>query len=153
VVKKKILSHLNRQNQPAMVDISSKPDSLRIARAKGFIKLHADTIRLITQNKIKKGNVLITAQLAGIMAAKTTAHVISLCHNINLTKVDVEAKIVAGGVCVESVVTCIGKTGVEMEALHAVSIALLTIYDMCKAVDKKMIIKDIRLLEKTKMSA
>jgi len=149
---KPILSHINKQDCPQMVDVSHKPNMLRIARAQGFITLNAATLKLISQNKIRKGNVLRTAELAGIMAAKKTFEVIPLCHPLNISKVDVQAEIVKGnGVIIKSAVTCVGPTGVEMEALHAVAVALLTVYDMCKAVDKKMVIEDIKLIEKIKV--
>jgi cyclic pyranopterin phosphate synthase len=102
------------------------------------------------ENKIKKGNVLITAELAGVQAAKKTWDLIPLCHNLILSKVHVEARIIEDGVEVVSEVKCIGQTGVEMEALTAVSIALLTIYDMCKAADKAMIIREVKLIKKEK---
>jgi cyclic pyranopterin phosphate synthase len=102
------------------------------------------------ENKIKKGNVLITAELAGVQAAKKTWDLIPLCHNLILSKVNVEARIIEDGVEVTSEVKCIGQTGVEMEALTAVSIALLTIYDMCKAADKAMIIREVKLIKKEK---
>jgi len=133
-----------------MVDVSGKPFEKRIARARGLIILQTRTLSLIQENNIKKGNVLLTAQIAGIQAAKRTSDLIPLCHPLSLSKVDVDFEIMEDSVQVESVVTCIEQTGVEMEALQAVSTALLTIYDMCKAVDKEMVIKDIYLVEKTK---
>jgi cyclic pyranopterin phosphate synthase len=148
---KSVLSHINKQDCPQMVDVSYKPNMLRIARAQGFITLNAVTLKLIGKNKIRKGNVLQTAELAGIMAAKKTFEVIPLCHPLKISKVDVQAEIVNGkGVIIKSAVTCVGPTGVEMEALYAVAAGLLTVYDMCKAVDKKMQIKNIKLVEKTK---
>ncbi len=133
-----------------MVDVGDKPDSLRIAVASGLIKLSPETIKMIRENSMKKGEVLSISEFAGIMAAKKTPELIPLCHQLNLTKVDVLAEIKDNGVEITATTKCIGQTGVEMEALTAVSIGLLTIYDMCKAVDKNMIISDIRLLEKTK---
>ena len=147
---KKALSHIDKNNDPVMVDVSQKPDLLRAARAAGMIRLQPATLRLIAQSKVKKGNVLVTARLAAIMAAKRTAEMIPLCHNIGLTDVKVDCRVVRGGVMAESQIRCIGKTGAEMEALHAVAVALLTVYDMCKAADKKMVIENIRLIEKTK---
>ena len=144
------LSHVGADNRPVMVDVSNKPDSYRVAKAIGFIKIAETTIKQITENKIKKGNVLITAELAGVMGAKKTFELIPLCHSLIISKVDVKATILDGGVEVRSEVVCIGKTGVEMEALSAVNVALLTVYDMCKAVDKNMEIGKIKLLEKTK---
>ena len=133
-----------------MVDVSNKPDQLRVARAEGFITLSPPTVKLIEDNLVKKGDVLSIAQIAGIQAAKHTPTLIPLCHPLMLSRIDVQTFLLSSGVRVESEVGCIGHTGVEMEALTAVSIALLTIYDMCKAVDKKMVISSISLLEKTK---
>lgn len=144
------LSHIGKDNKPKMVDVSDKPASYRKAIAKGFIKLASETVKLVSDNKIKKGNVLVTAELAGVQAAKKTYELIPLCHNLLLTKVDVGATLQDDGVQVMSEVKCTGQTGVEMEALTAVSVALLTIYDMCKAVDKNMKIDSIKLLKKTK---
>ncbi len=133
-----------------MVDVGHKDDQLRIARAKGNIKLDKKTIELIKNNEIKKGDVLAISEFAGIQAAKQTSSLIPLCHPLQLTKIDVTAQLTEKGVTVESEVRCVGKTGVEMEALTAVNIALLTIYDMCKAVDKNMEIGQISLIEKIK---
>ena len=144
------LSHIGEDNRPVMVDVSNKPDLYRVAKAAGFIKLAKETIDQIKENKMKKGNVLITAELAGVMGAKKTFELIPLCHSLIISKIDVKAAIVEDGIQVCSEVICIGKTGVEMEALTAVNIALLTVYDMCKAVDKNMEIGKIKLLEKTK---
>ena len=144
------LSHIDEYNKPAMVDVSSKEDVLRTASAEGMILLQKETLEQIQENKMKKGNVLVTAELAGIMAGKKTSELIPLCHNIFISKIDVKAAIVDNGIKVTSKAVCIGKTGIEMEALTAVNIALLTIYDMCKAVDKSMIISEVKLLSKTK---
>lgn len=133
-----------------MVDVGHKPDQLRIAKATGFIKLSVETIKLVKKNNIKKGDVLTLAEVAGIQAAKKTPELIPLCHPLQLTKVDVKASLEKNGVKIFSEVKCIGQTGVEMEALTAVNVALLTIYDMCKAVDKKMEIGKVKLIEKTK---
>lgn len=133
-----------------MVDVGHKPDQLRIAKATGFIKLSVETIKLVKNNNIKKGDVLTLAEVAGIQAAKKTPELIPLCHPLQLTKVDVKASLEKNGVKIFSEVKCIGQTGVEMEALTAVNVALLTIYDMCKAVDKKMEIGKVKLIEKTK---
>jgi len=145
------LSHINEQGKAKMVDVGHKDDQLRIAKAKGNIKLDVKTIELIRKNEIKKGDVLSIAEFAGIQGAKQTSNLIPLCHPLQITKIDVKAKISATGVEVDSEVRCVGKTGVEMEALTAVNVALLTIYDMCKAVDKDMEIGLIRLIEKTKL--
>ena len=146
----KNLSHLDEQNKPKMVDVTDKEESYRIAQARGSIRINRETIDLIVENRIKKGNVLITAELAGVQAAKKTWDLIPLCHNLILSKVQVEARVIEDGVEVKSEVKCIGQTGVEMEALTAVSIALLTIYDMCKAADKGMIIREVKLIKKEK---
>jgi cyclic pyranopterin phosphate synthase len=147
----KKLSHVDNKGKANMVDVGHKPDQLRIAKASGFIKLSSETIKLIEQNEIKKGDVLTLAEIAGIQAAKKTPDLIPLCHPLQLTKVDVKASLEKTGVKIVTEVKCIGQTGVEMEALTAVNIALLTVYDMCKAVDKKMEMGKIKLVEKTKI--
>jgi len=144
------LTHTDSKGKAVMVDVGEKDIQLRIAKARGHIKLAAETIQLIKDNLLKKGDVLTVAQLAGISAAKQTSYLIPLCHNIVLDNVRVEAVVDSTGVQVDSEVRCTGKTGVEMEALTAVSIALLTVYDMCKAVDKKMVVDNICLTEKIK---
>ena len=144
------LTHTDAEGRARMVDVSAKPSQHRVARARGFIALEESTVALIKDNSIKKGDVLTAAEIAGIQAAKRTSELIPLCHPLQLTNVKVEALLEEGGASVTSTVSCIGQTGVEMEALCAVSIALLTVYDMCKAVDKKMTIGEIVLLEKTK---
>ena len=146
----KDLSHIGKDGRPSMVDVSGKQDMLRTAKAIGFIKLQPETLRLISDNNIKKGNVLVTAEIAGVMGAKQTSALIPLCHPLNTTVVRVKAELKEEGIEVTSEVSCIGRTGVEMEALCAINIALLTVYDMCKAVDKSMEITNIRLLEKIK---
>lgn len=144
------LTHIDNQGKALMVDVGDKKSQIRIAKAKGFIKLAEQTIALIQENKMKKGDVLTIAEIAGIQAAKKNSELIPLCHPLLLTKVEVKTSLTDEGVEVNSMVKCIGQTGVEMEALAAVSIALLTVYDMCKAVDKEMVLTDITLLEKTK---
>lgn len=144
------LSHINEEGKAHMVDVGQKPIQKRVAKAKGKILLNKQTLTLIKQNEIKKGDVLTVAELAGIQAAKQTPYLIPLCHNLLLTKIHVQAHLLSDGVEVESMVSCQGQTGVEMEALTAVSVALLTIYDMCKAVDKSMKLEAIELIEKTK---
>ncbi len=146
----KKLSHLDESGRANMVDVSIKPIQERIARASGKIALQAETINLIKANLMKKGDVLVVAEIAGIQAAKQTSSLIPLCHPLQITKVDVKTELTDSGVTVNSMVKCIGQTGVEMEALTAVSIALLTVYDMCKAVDKHMVISEITLVEKKK---
>jgi len=146
----KILTHVNSKGQANMVDVSVKKIQHRSARAEGFIRMQPETIRLIKENKIKKGDVLTIAEIAGIQAGKKTSELIPLCHPLQITKLDVKAEIIKTGVRIESFAKCIGQTGIEMEAITAVSTALITIYDMCKAVDKDMLIERIKLLEKTK---
>ena len=145
------LSHTNNEGKASMVDVAHKPDQTRIAKASGFIQLHPETIQLVQQNQIKKGDVLTVAEIAGIQAAKETSRLIPLCHNLLLTKVEVKASIETNGIRINSFAKCLGKTGVEMEALTAVSVALLTIYDMCKAVDKTMSIGEVKLVLKEKL--
>jgi len=149
-LKKDELTHTDAEGRARMVDVSAKPSQHRLARAKGFISLDTSTVALIKENNIKKGDVLTAAEIAGIQAAKRTPDLIPLCHPLQITNVKVEALLETDGVSVTAAVSCIGQTGVEMEALTAVSIALLTIYDMCKAVDKRMKIGEIVLLEKKK---
>ena len=144
------LTHTDNKGRAIMVDVGDKENQLRIARASGHISLAPETIRLIEENLLKKGDVMTVCELAGISAAKKTSDIIPLCHNIVLDNVKVNAVVDRTGVNIVSEVRCSGKTGVEMEALTAVSVALLTVYDMCKAVDKKMIIDNIILTEKTK---
>jgi len=147
----KELTHTDKKGKAVMVDVGDKESQKRIAKASGHILLGPDTIALIKENSMKKGDVLTVAQLAGISAAKQTSSLIPLCHNIVLENVKVDLTIDSTGVKAESEVRCTGKTGVEMEALTAVSVSLLTIYDMCKAVDKNMIIDNISLTEKIKL--
>jgi cyclic pyranopterin monophosphate synthase len=144
------LTHIDSKGKAIMVDVGDKENQLRIAKAAGHISLGPETIKLIEANLVKKGDVLTVAQIAGITAGKKTSDLIPLCHNIVLDNVKVVATIDNTGVEVKSEVRCYGKTGVEMEALTAVSVALLTVYDMCKAVDKGMYIENISLTEKTK---
>lgn len=147
------LSHVDKEGRPSMVDISAKKPQHRTARASGMIDLAGSTVALIADNKIKKGNVLGLAETAGIQAAKRTSELIPLCHPLQIGRIDVKAELVKNGVTVTAVVNCIDRTGVEMEALTGVSVALLTIYDMCKAVDKNMKIHSIVLEEKEKHDA
>jgi len=133
-----------------MVDVGAKVPQRRTARAEGVIELAAATLDLIRANQVKKGDVLTVAQIAGIQAAKRTGDLIPLCHPLLLDHVQVRLELVEGGVRASSEVSCVGRTGVEMEALTAVSVALLTVYDMCKAVDKSMRIGRIVLREKVK---
>jgi cyclic pyranopterin phosphate synthase len=130
--------------------VGGKPEQQRLAKASGFIRLQPETIQLIKENLIKKGDVLTVAEIAGIQAAKETSRLIPLCHPLMLTKVEVKSIVKDDGILMESLVKCTGQTGVEMEALTAVSVAILTIYDMCKAVDKQMILSEIKLELKEK---
>ena len=145
-----MLTHIDKDGNARMVDVSKKNNSDRIAIASGFIELNNSTIRLIKIGNLKKGDVLTVAKIAGIQASKETSNLIPLCHSINLNNIDVEFKIdnKENKIYCQSTIGCSGKTGVEMEALTAVSVALLTIYDMCKASDKNMVISGIRLIEK-----
>ena len=145
------LTHVDRDGKVQMVDVSAKPMSTRTAIAKGKIKLQRKTVDLISKDQIAKGNVFATARLAGIQAAKQTASLIPLCHTLPLGDVKIDINSVRDGVEVTCTARTVAQTGVEMEALTGVSIALLTIYDMCKAVDKKMQIAEVRLIKKTKV--
>jgi cyclic pyranopterin phosphate synthase len=144
------LTHLDESGAAKMVNVGAKPDSERTATAAGTVFMQAETLRLIRAGMIKKGDVLTIARIAGIMAAKKTSELIPLCHPIPLTHVDVALELDddAGAVHITATARTIGKTGVEMEALTAVTAAALTIYDMAKAVDRAMRISDVRLIEK-----
>lgn len=144
------LTHTDSSGKAHMVDVSSKQKAHRTAKAEGFIQLQKATIKLIQNNELKKGDVLQLARLAGIQAAKKTAELIFLAHPLNLTHIDVDAVLEENGVRVTSSCRLKAETGVEMEALTAVNVALLNIYDMCKGVDSKMQLSDIHLIEKTK---
>ena len=144
------MSHIDGEGRPSMVDVTQKEDLHRFARASGRIECAPETCTMILKNAAAKGNVLTVAEIAGIGAAKRTGELIPLCHSLNITHVKVRAEVGEHAVTVVSEVTSVGKTGVEMEALTAVSVALLTVYDMCKAVDKTMRIQDIVLIEKRK---
>ncbi|MCW8055721.1 cyclic pyranopterin monophosphate synthase MoaC [Agrobacterium tumefaciens] len=145
------LTHIDASGEAHMVDVGDKAETIRVAVAEGFVKMKLETLALIRDGNAKKGDVIGTARLAGIMAAKQTANLIPLCHPLMLTKVavDITEDTALPGLRVEAMVKLSGKTGVEMEALTAVSIACLTIYDMAKAADKAMEIVNIRLLEKS----
>ena len=146
----KNLTHIDKHGKAVMVDVGEKDISTRIARAAGHISLSPGTIKLIKQNQLKKGDVLAVAQIAGINGAKQTQTLIPLCHNITLDHIRVDLSLGSKGVKAESEVRCTGRTGAEMEALTAVAVSLLTVYDMCKAVDGKMVIDEISLIEKIK---
>ena len=144
------LTHVDAEGNAAMVDVSSKPRSRRTAVAAGSICLLPSTIELIKSNSIAKGNVLATARVAGIMAAKRCSDLIPLCHNIEIEHVELGFEVFEDKIDIEAKAVCTDKTGIEMEVLTAVSVAALTVYDMCKAVDKQMTIKEIHLVKKTK---
>ena len=146
----KRLTHVAGDGRARMVDVSAKPLSARTAIATGKIRLQPETIDLISENRIAKGDVFATARIAGIQAAKQTPQLIPLCHPLPLSDVKIDIVTSNDGAEVKCTARTVAQTGVEMEALTGVSIALLTIYDMCKAVDKEMRISDIRLVEKTK---
>ena len=146
----KELTHTDKSGKAVMVDVGDKEIIKRSARARGHITLSTSTIALVKDNQMKKGDVLTVAQIAGINAAKQTQNLIPLCHTIILDKADVYLELDERGITAVSEVKCNGRTGVEMEALTAVSVALLTVYDMCKAVDKNMIIDEVVLIEKIK---
>lgn len=148
----KKLTHVSDDGKANMVDVSNKPEQLRIAKACGHINLSPETINLIEENKIKKGDVLSVAEIAGIQGGKRTSELIPLCHPLMITKIEVKATLDQTGISVTSETRCIGQTGIEMEALTAVSVGLLTIYDMCKAVDKTMEIGEIKLIQKSKVN-
>ena len=144
------LTHIDEAGQAHMVDVGEKPDTQRIAVAKGEVLMRSETLDLIRAGALKKGDVLTVAQLAGIMAAKRTAELIPLCHPLPLTQVEVDLQLDSSlpGVRITATARTVGKTGVEMEALTAVSVAALTVYDMAKAAEKTMRIQNIRLVEK-----
>lgn len=144
------LTHIAEDGAARMVDVSAKPESLRIAAASGRILLQAATLELIAADRVAKGNVLAAARIAGIQAAKQTSSLIPLCHQLLLQGVEVRFDPEADGIRIGAEVRTIGRTGAEMEALAAVSVAALTIYDMCKAVDKTMRITDVTLDRKSK---
>jgi cyclic pyranopterin phosphate synthase len=144
------LTHIDSDGRAQMVDVSAKPLSKRRAVARGSIRLQRETLDLIASDQIAKGNVFATARIAGIQAAKQTAQLIPLCHTLPLGQVNIDIVASKDGLDVKCTAQTVAQTGVEMEALVGVTVALLTIYDMCKAVDKHMIISDVQLLEKTK---
>ena len=143
------LTHLDEQGRARMVDVSSKADTVRIAAASGKVLLAPATIALIREGSVPKGDVLAVARVAGIMAAKRTSELIPLCHPLPVTSVSVDLKVAESAIEISAAVSVTGKTGVEMEALTAVSVAALTVYDMVKAVDRAAVITDIRLESKS----
>jgi cyclic pyranopterin monophosphate synthase len=149
IIKK--LSHIDKQGRAKMVDVSGKPVTKREAVACGSVSMKPSTLKLIMDKKVPKGDVLTVARIAGIMAAKKTGELIPLCHPLNITSVEIDFNLnkKKNKIDIEARIKTSGQTGVEMEALSAVSVAALTIYDMCKAVDKEMVISDIMLVEKS----
>ena len=142
------LTHVNEQGRARMVDVSDKPATDRVARAAGFVRMAPSTVELVRTGGAKKGDVLAVAQVAGIMAAKRCWETVPMCHPVALTGVDVRFSVEAGGVGIEAACRCHGETGVEMEALSAVSAAALTVYDMLKAHQRDMVVEEVRLVEK-----
>jgi len=145
------LTHIDQNGRPRMVNVGEKEDTSRVAVARGSITMKPETLQRIKDGKMKKGDVLSVAQTAGIMAAKSTASVIPMCHNIMITGIEMDFILDEenSAIHIEACASTVGKTGIEMESLHAVSVAALTIYDMCKAVDRGMQITDIRLVKKS----
>lgn len=143
------LTHFNEQGRARMVDVSQKDATVRTATAMGRVNMAAEMLAKIREGRVAKGDVLAVAQVAGIMAAKQTAASIPMCHPLQLSGVDIDFELEENAVKIRATVRCTGQTGVEMEALHAVSVAALTVYDMCKAVQRDMEITDIRLLRKS----
>ena len=147
-LNKPSLSHVDKSGRVRMVDVGAKPETERMAMAEGFVRMSAEALRQIRSRRVKKGDPLQTARLAGIMAAKRTAEIIPLCHPLALSHVDVDLRPQPRGYAIRARVATVGRTGVEMEALVAVTAAALTLYDMVKAVDRAMVIGPVRLLEK-----
>jgi cyclic pyranopterin phosphate synthase len=145
------LTHLNKEGRARMVDVTVKRDTYRLAVAKGTVKMEVDTLKRIVEGGMKKGDVLSVAQVAGIMGAKKTSGIIPMCHPLLITHADISFShnLGKGELYIEGTVALTGKTGIEMEALTMVSIAALTIYDMCKAIDRGIVIKEIKLMEKS----
>jgi len=143
------LTHTDKEGRAKMVDVGDKPVTTRTATASGFVRMAAATLEAIREHRTPKGDPLEVARVAGIMAAKRTSELIPLCHNLPLTQADVQLDLEADGIAITATARTDGKTGVEMEALTAASAAALTLYDMCKAIDKAMVITNIRLESKT----
>ena len=144
------LTHIGGDGRARMVDVSAKPLSARTAIASGKISLRKKTVELVRKNEIAKGDVMATAKIAGIQGAKRTAQLIPLCHTIPLSEIKIDIDLLSDGAEVRCTARTVAQTGVEMEALTGVAVALLTIYDMCKAVDKEMTLSEIHLVEKRK---
>jgi cyclic pyranopterin phosphate synthase len=148
-VKSKKLTHVDSKGRSTMVDVTGKEPTRRVARAEAFVSMSPSTLSLLRGGALPKGNPLETARIAGIQAAKKTSDLIPLCHPLPLTHVDVSIEVTSKGVRLESTASTKAETGVEMEALTAAAVAALTLYDMCKAVEKGITIERVRLLEKT----
>jgi cyclic pyranopterin monophosphate synthase len=148
-IRSRKLTHFDGSGQARMVDVGEKPETRRVARASGTIRMAPATLGLIQAGRASKGDVLGVARIAAIQGAKRTGDLIPLCHPLNLTRVAAEFAVEKRAVRLEVTVETLGRTGVEMEALTAVTVGLLTIYDMCKAVDRAMVIEDVKLLEKS----
>lgn len=144
------LTHVDEAGAARMVDVSGKPPVRRTARAAGSIAMQPETVRAVREGAVQKGDVLAAARIAGIAAAKRTWDLVPLCHNIAIDHVSVQFRLDDDAIAIEATAVCTDKTGIEMEALTAVTVAALTIYDMCKAIDQGMCIRDVRLIEKTK---
>jgi cyclic pyranopterin phosphate synthase len=147
--RKSELTHVDKEGRARMVDVTEKAETVRVARAEAFVEMSADTVRLLRERQMPKGDPLEVARIAGIQAGKKTSELIPLCHPLALTHLDVSIEIIDSGAKIGSVARTKGETGVEMEALTAAAIACLTLYDMCKAVEKGISIGPIRLLEKS----
>ncbi|GIV15399.1 MAG: cyclic pyranopterin monophosphate synthase MoaC [Armatimonadota bacterium] len=143
------LSHIDEQGKAHMVDVSAKPETVRTATAQAVVHLSPQLLEMVRDNSLEKGDALAVARVAGIMAAKRVGEIIPLCHPLPLTHADVQFEFLPDGLRIVASASVVGRTGVEMEALTAASVAALTVYDMCKAVDKGITITDICLLEKT----
>ena len=148
---KRQLTHLREDGEARMVDVSAKPETERMARAAGSIRMQPETLDAIRTNSLKKGDVLAVARVAGVMAAKKTSELIPLCHPVSLTDVQIAIELDPGlpGLRVEATARTFGRTGVEMEAISAVCVTLITVFDMAKGVDRAMVVSDITLLEKS----
>ncbi|MBB6051881.1 cyclic pyranopterin phosphate synthase [Armatimonas rosea] len=142
-------SHLDESGTARMVDVSAKAETHRTATAQGQVRLTESVRQLVAEKALPKGDVFTVAKLAGILAAKKCGELIPLCHPLPLTDIQVELRLTESGVAISATASCVGRTGVEMEALTAVSVAALTVYDMCKAVDKGIVIEEVRLVSKT----
>ena len=147
--RKNELTHVDKEGRARMVDVSEKPETARMARAEAFVEMSAATVKLLREHALPKGNPLEVARIAGIQAGKKTSELIPLCHPLALTHLDVSIEVIDAGARIEAVARTKAETGVEMEAMTAASVAALTLYDMCKAVEKGISIGPVRLLEKS----